>query len=391
MDISLITPSIFWVSIILGAAAGFFGGLLGIGGGFILVPGFYFLFEHYFGLPPKEALLFSLGTAMASILITSLSATKSHLKHNVIIWPVFKKMGVYLAIGVAFGVVFATQIDTQMLKWIFALFCLYSGFRMVLSIKTIPVEEDPNNPTNYIPYGLGFGTLCGLIGVGGANLVVPFLLKRQATIRQAMATASSLQIPISIMGIIAYIIVGYTIPHSMPSISGFIYLPIFLISGVGIILITPIGVALAHSLPIGLLKRIFGVFAIIIGVHMTGLFNILPKPAQNKAVEQTKIVEDKITPDDSKAVTIQPVKSDKDAVSDAPIPVEKPQATSKKKKDSTESTKNKTTIDNKNIKPKAQAKADQSKPKADTKITTTAPEINKSPDYTPPKYEKSSE
>jgi outer membrane biosynthesis protein TonB len=177
----------------------------------------------------------------------------------------------------------------------------------------------------------------------------------------------------------------------MPSISGFIYLPIFLISGVAIILTTPIGVALAHSLPIGLLKRIFGVFAVIIGVHMTGLFNILPKPVQSKAVEQPKIVEDKATPDESKTVTIQPVKPNQDEVSDAPIPVEKPQAISKKKKDTAESTKNKTTVDNKNIKPKAQVKTDQPKPKSEMKNATSTPETNKSPDYTPPKYEKSSE
>lgn len=290
VDISFITPSVFWACVILGAAAGFFGGLIGIGGGFILVPGFYFVFEYYLGLPPKEAMLFSLGTAMASILITSTSATRSHLKHNVILWPIFKKMSVSLMLGVGLGVFFATKLDTHFLKWIFAAFCLYSGVRMVLSIHTKPVADDPLNPTQYFPYGTSFGILCGLIGVGGANLVVPFLLKRNATIRQAMATASALQIPISIMGIVVYVLFGYLIPHQLSSSTGFVSLPVFLISGCAIALSTPIGVSLHHALPIGALKRIFGVFAIFIGLHMVeglGVLKVPPKstkPTQHSTV-----------------------------------------------------------------------------------------------------------
>jgi uncharacterized membrane protein YfcA len=40
--------------------------------------------------------------------------------------------------------------------------------------------------------GVCFGGVCGLIGVGGANLFVPFLLKTSLDIRHAMATASAL-------------------------------------------------------------------------------------------------------------------------------------------------------------------------------------------------------
>lgn len=299
MDLSFITPNIFWACIILGAAAGFFGGLIGIGGGFILVPGFYFVFAHYLHLPPKEAMLFSLGTAMASILITSTAATRSQLKHNVIMWDVFKKMSTSLMFGVAVGVIIATKLDTRFLKWTFAAFCLYSGFRMVLSIHTKPVAEDPLKPTNYFPYGTAFGTLCGLIGVGGANLVVPFLLKRNATIRQAMATASAMQIPIAIMGIIVYLIFGYIIPHSLPSTTGFVSLPVFVISGCAIALTTPIGVALSHMLPIGVLKRLFGVFAIFIGMHMVEALGIMqiPKNEKPKTVAQVAIKPKAATPD----------------------------------------------------------------------------------------------
>ena len=61
----------------VGAAAGFFAGLLGIGGGAIVVPLLVMLFEAQ-GLPKAHILHLAVGTGMVSILFTSLSSMRAH-------------------------------------------------------------------------------------------------------------------------------------------------------------------------------------------------------------------------------------------------------------------------------------------------------------------------
>ncbi|MGH2812240.1 MAG: sulfite exporter TauE/SafE family protein [Actinomycetota bacterium] len=75
----------------VGAAAGFFSGLLGIGGGFLMVPGFIRLF----GLPVKTAL----GTSLAVITITALPNLAAQTFVGNVRWSV----AALLALGVVPG------------------------------------------------------------------------------------------------------------------------------------------------------------------------------------------------------------------------------------------------------------------------------------------------
>jgi uncharacterized protein len=274
MDALLLPFPALLTCLVLGGLAGLFGGLIGIGGGFILVPGFFYLFSSLFGLSPDAAIRFALGTAMASILITATFATHSHSKYKVVLWPFFKSIAPTLVIGVLCGVFLATQMEARYVKIAFAAFCVYSGFRMLfVRPKVVHLVQAAPTVLKASPYGVFFGALCGLIGVGGANVLVPFLLKRGAQMREAMATSSSLQLPIGLTGLVAYVVSGYSVHHEALQLTfGYVSVPVFLSSGVAIALFTPIGVKLSHALPVGLLKRMFGLVALGIGLHMMGVF-----------------------------------------------------------------------------------------------------------------------
>ena len=65
----------------IGIVAGFASGLLGVGGGFLMVPLQYFLLTSS-GVNPDLAMMVSLGTSLAIIIPTASSGAYEHQKKN---------------------------------------------------------------------------------------------------------------------------------------------------------------------------------------------------------------------------------------------------------------------------------------------------------------------
>ena len=81
-----------------GSLGGFFGGLLGLGGGIIFVPFLFFIFSH-FDIHSTHIMQSAICTSLACIVISSLSSTYKHNKNKLIDWSIFKKMLIGLLIG----------------------------------------------------------------------------------------------------------------------------------------------------------------------------------------------------------------------------------------------------------------------------------------------------
>jgi uncharacterized membrane protein YfcA len=58
---------------------GILAGLLGVGGGIVIVPVLFFLFQS-FGVSPETAMLIAIATSLATIVPTSISSIRSHNK-----------------------------------------------------------------------------------------------------------------------------------------------------------------------------------------------------------------------------------------------------------------------------------------------------------------------
>ena len=71
---------IWWAFLLLGAVVGFVAGLLGVGGGAIMVPVLTTLFMSLNFLP-EQVVHIALATSMASIILTSISSTRTHQQH----------------------------------------------------------------------------------------------------------------------------------------------------------------------------------------------------------------------------------------------------------------------------------------------------------------------
>ncbi|MDH5479795.1 MAG: sulfite exporter TauE/SafE family protein, partial [Nitrosomonas sp.] len=109
------------IYILLGAVAGFFAGLLGIGGGLIIVPALTFIFIAQ-DFPPDRILHLALGTTMATIIFTSVTSLRAHHAYGAVNWTVVKNISPGILLGTLCGATLAGTLSSQILSIIFVIF-----------------------------------------------------------------------------------------------------------------------------------------------------------------------------------------------------------------------------------------------------------------------------
>ena len=110
---------VWWLGYIaLGAFAGFFAGLLGIGGGSVMVPILVMLFAAQ-GFPSGEVMHLALGTSMAAIFFTSISSVRTHHAHGAVLWPIVARITPGIILGTLLGTHIASLVPTRALALIF--------------------------------------------------------------------------------------------------------------------------------------------------------------------------------------------------------------------------------------------------------------------------------
>lgn len=252
--------------LLLGACAGLLAGLLGVGGGLIIVPALAALFVLQ-GLPNDIIMHLALGTSLATIAITSISSIRSHHQHQAVLWRAFLQMTPGILIGAWLGGWLASQMTTQWLKPVFALFELSVGLYMLSGIqvpshRTLPGIRGMSSAGGFI------GVISAIVGIGGGTLTVPFLVWNGTPLRFAIATSAAIGLPIAIAGSLAYIMSGWQAAALPEHTLGYVHLPAFL----GIILssaiFAPVGARLTHRLPVHTLKRIFAFFLLLIAIKL---------------------------------------------------------------------------------------------------------------------------
>ena len=257
--------------LILGLGSGFVAGLFGVGGGLTIVPILLMLFQAQ-GFPEGQLMHLALGTAMATIVITSISSMRAHHQHGGVRWDIFRSMAPGLVAGTLIGSLFVSRIPTDTMAVVFTCIVYWASLQMLLDIKPKPTRELPGT-SGLVSVGGLIGGVSSLVAAGGGFLSVPFMVLCNVNIRQAVGTSSALGFPIALAGVIGYILGGWSITDLPGPNLGFVYLPAFLGVVVTTIFMAPVGAKLAHSLPVKQLKRAFGVMLALLASKM--LWNLL--------------------------------------------------------------------------------------------------------------------
>jgi uncharacterized protein len=250
----------------VGAIAGVLAGLFGIGGGLVIVPMLVICFAWQ-GIPQEHMMHLALGTSMASIIFTSVSSFWAHHKRGAVQWVVVCRIVPGILLGTFLGTCVAARLSTNFLKVFFVLFLYYVAVQMLIDKKPKPSRELPG----YLGmFGVGntIGVVSSLVGIGGGTLSVPFMMWCNLAIHQAIGTSAAIGFPIAIAGTAGYIVNGLQVA-GLPEYSfGYAYLPAFAGIVCASVVTAPLGVRLAHSLPVAGLKRMFAILLLLVGTRM---------------------------------------------------------------------------------------------------------------------------
>jgi uncharacterized membrane protein YfcA len=255
-----------WIEFaLIGIAAGYLAGFLGIGGGLVTVPALTLVFSR---IPETSdrAIHFAVATSLATMLVTSLSSIIAHHQKDAIIWPEFRRLVAGLSIGAVGGAWLAGTLAPQGLTLVFAVFALLAGLQLLLSPAISGEKALPVNAVTSI-VGLAIGAISSLVGIGGGSMTGPWLMWHGIRAQRAVATAAACGYPIALAGTLAFMLLGKSATGGGPAL-GYVYLPAWLGIAVMGALAAPLGVATVHRLSPRLVKRLFGVVLVLVALRL---------------------------------------------------------------------------------------------------------------------------
>ncbi len=251
--------------LLLGACTGLLAGLLGIGGGMVMVP-FMTLYLDYKGFGPDLVIKVAIATSLASILFTSISSVRAQHRRGAVRWNLVRAMSVGIMIGSLIGSQFASSLPAGWLALVFSAFIAVMATRM---LRQNSASADRVLPGAGGLFGAGslIGVASSVVGAGGAFITTPFLVRRGLTIHAAVGTSAACGFPIAVAGTVGYVIAGWSAAQSSLMV-GYIYLPGLVFVSIASMLTAPLGVRIAHALPSGRLKRVFGLMLYALAAYM---------------------------------------------------------------------------------------------------------------------------
>ncbi|MBD3662432.1 sulfite exporter TauE/SafE family protein [Sulfitobacter sp. TSTF-M16] len=250
----------------IGAFAGVLAGLLGVGGGIVLVPAFFYAFQTL-GYDGPQLMQMCLATSLATIIITSLRSVNAHNKKGAVDWDILRSWAPGIVVGAIIGVALVSQLRSTTLQGIFGVLALIVGLYMGFGRMEWRLGQA-------MPWGIlravlspAVGFLSVLMGIGGGSFGVPLMSLFNTPIHRAVATAAGFGVLIAVPSVIGFLFVE--IDAGRPPLTiGAINLVAFVIVIAMTLITTPWGVKLAHAMDPKPLKRVFAVFLVLVALNM---------------------------------------------------------------------------------------------------------------------------
>ncbi|MFM7403635.1 MAG: sulfite exporter TauE/SafE family protein [Erythrobacter sp.] len=255
-----------------GAAAGFAGGLFGIGGGFVVVPVLIFLLP-LLGVVPAEIAHVAVGTSLASIIFTSIRSTLSHAERDAVDFSLLRSWAIWVVLGTAVGTMVAGLVSSRQLGLIFGIGVMaFAVYFLLPARKGAPLFAGLPTGLSRVGIASALGAFSTLLGIGGGTVTTVTMTICGAPIHRAIGTAAGMGAIIALPSTVGFMIIGYGEAGVGWGSLGYVSLPAAAALIATSVFSAPYGVAAAHHLPAAILRPFFGLYLAMIGVIMITRF-----------------------------------------------------------------------------------------------------------------------
>jgi len=260
--------------LVTGIVTGYAAGLFGIGGGSIMVPVLYFVFQ-FLGISEDIIMQCAVGTSSAVIIVGSLRSVKTHHQHGAVDWELLwpgnplKSWGLWIGAGALFAAWYLGKIlSGQQLSLIFGVVAFVISLQFIFGRPNWKLRDTVPGGLALPIGGGGIGMISSLMGIGGGALSTSLMMMCAVPIKRAIATASGIGVFISIPATIGWIISGLGVEGRPEASLGYVNLIGFIFIAVSLIFVVPIGARATHKMDQNKLRRVFGIFLLLVAVNM---------------------------------------------------------------------------------------------------------------------------
>ncbi len=246
---------------------GFMAGFFGIGGGLIMVPILFFLF-NFAGLEQDFIMHLALGTSFSIIIPTSIISTMTHMKFKAVDFGIVKTFGAFVAIGVVFGTIFAVSLKTSSLVLFFSIMTMLFSFYFLTAKEKINPTPKKINLIYRVVCGFLSGFLSAPMGIAGGVINTPILKMFGYPIKVAIGCSAAVGFIIALIGAIGFAVSGNYLNINIPLSLGFVNIPTFLIFVPITMFMAKIGAKSVHKFDKRLIGKMFGIYLFIISCKL---------------------------------------------------------------------------------------------------------------------------
>lgn len=239
----------------IGLAGGFFGSLVGLGGGVVMIP----LMISMLRFTQHQAH----GTSLVAVAFVGAAGAATYAFYGTADWKIAILLALTATITARLGARFAHSLPEKKLKKAFGFFLLFVSLLMLFK-GYLPRPDEAFGERALILVFLGAGALTGFVsgmmGVGGGTVMIPPMVLL-AGMSQQLAQGTSLlaMVPVGIAGAYTHYKLGN------------VKMDIALGLGVGAVCGSYFGGASANLLPEFALRCIFAVVLIWLGLRYIGI------------------------------------------------------------------------------------------------------------------------
>jgi len=259
---------ILTIMVLSAVVVGFMAGFFGIGGGLIMVPILFYIF-NFVGIEQSFVMHMAIGTSFLIIIPNSIISTITHMKFKAVDFSIVKTFGFFVIIGVVFGTIFAVSLKTSSLVLFFSIMTMIFAIYFLIEKEKINLTPRKINLIYRVIFGFLSGFLSAPMGIGGGVFNTPIFKMFGYPINIAIGSSAAIGFLISLIGAMGFVTSGSYLNINAPLSLGFVNIPAFLIFVPITTYMAKIGAESVHKFNKRLIGKFFGIYLFIVAC---GLF-----------------------------------------------------------------------------------------------------------------------